>query len=267
MGYIEDRIRLIETVPDDFVEAVEALRPGLVRELVKIIASLDSKGGRLVYSEANLLQIESIIEAMGGYLFSPEAQYLQALTTFIEAQGVSAALTNEALGVISNPLYDALLSQSQFNTIKLFDKVAIETNIGNRIRSAITSAISGEASVAQTISNLQDYVGGSEVGLPALTRYVKAQALTAYGMADANYVTTVGKAEGIERWLYLGGLVEDSRPFCVARAGKEFTTEEVLAWPAEEGYQWDGMINPTDESNIFSNRGGWNCSHILSPVL
>ena len=80
-------------------------------------------------------------------------------------------------------------------------------------------------------------------------------------------MTTVGKAEGIEKWLYLGGLVKDSRPFCVARAGKEFTTEEVLAWPAEEGYQWDGMINPTDESNIFTNLGGWACRHILSPVI
>ena len=77
----------------------------------------------------------------------------------------------------------------------------------------------------------------------------------------------MGQNEGIDKWLYSGGLVKDSRAFCVARAGKEFTTAEVLGWPKDEKYKWDGMIAGTNESNIFAYRGGWSCRHILAPVL
>lgn len=266
MAYIDDRIRLIETVPDNFIDTVDGLREGLIRELTRLIAGFDTIDGRLVSNTQNLARIEQIIDALGNYLFEPESEYLQALSNFIAGIGESAILTNEFLGIKSNPLYQQILKQNQFNAIKLFDKTAIDVQLSNTIRSQITASIAEGGRVADTIDFLRNFIGGSEVNKPALTRYVKTQALTAYGTADASYLVAVGLGEGIERWLYAGGLVKDSRPFCEARVGREFTTAEVLKWPEEEGYQWDGMIAGTNASNIFTVRGGWNCRHVLAPV-
>jgi len=265
VAYIHDRIRLIETVPDDFTDVVDSLREPLIRELIRVLATFDSIDGELVSNAANYARIEQLIEALDNYLFAPESEYLQALAKFISGIGESAALTNEFLNLKPNPLYQQILKQNQFNTIKLFDKVAVDAQLANNIRSQITAAISDNGKVAEVINGLRDYIGGSDVNAPALTRYVKTQALTAYGTADASYVVAVGKNEGIDKWLYSGGLVKDSRAFCVARAGKVYTTAEVLKWPEEEK-QWQGMIVGTNASNIFAYRGGWNCRHILSPV-
>jgi len=267
MAYIDERIRLIETVPDAFIDTVDGLREDILKRLVRAIATLDTIDGRLVITTANYAKIEAIIAELDSFLFAPESEYLQALTRFIQGLGASAALTNELLNIENNPLYREVLRQSQFNVARLFDKTEIDARIANAIRSEISTAISSQSRVVDVIDYLRDYVTGSEVNQPALSRYVKTQALTAYGQAERQYVVAVGKNEGIDKWLYSGGLVKDSRKFCRDRVGRIFTTAEVLAWPKQEGYQWDGMIAGTNESNIFAYIGGWSCRHALAPVL
>jgi len=270
MAYLDDRISLIETVPDAFVDAVSGLREEIFKRLVRVIAQFDTDGGQIVLNEANILRIDQLIEELDGFLFEPESEYLKALSKFVAGIGESAALTNEFLGVRDSPLYKQMLRQNQFNVIKLFDKTSVNSFISNSIQRQITASVAEQGKVADTIDFLRKFVGGMDYDGQGLTRWVKTQALTAYGTADAAYVVTVGKNEGIDKWLYAGGLVKDSRPFCVKRDGNVYTTAEVLKWPEEEqkldNYPWQGMIAGTNASNIFTVRGGWNCRHILMPV-
>ena len=60
----------------------------------------------------------------------------------------------------------------------------------------------------------------------------------------------MGESLGIKKYLYAGGLINDSRPFCVARDGKVFTREEVRSW-GRLG-DWRGKIVGTNESTISS---------------
>jgi len=264
MAYIDDRLRLIETVPDAFVGSIEVLREDLIKALTRQIAQLDSIDGNLVLSEANIRNIDSVISSLDNFLFDSESEYIQALTKFIDGIQESSLLTNQFLGIDSNPVYKAVLDNQKFNTIKLFDKTAIDQAIGNQIRAEISSAIAQQGNVAKTIDSIRTFIGGDAIQQPALTKYAKTQSLTAFASADREYVTAVGKGEGIERWLYSGSLVKDSRPFCTLRVGKVFTTKEIEAWATEEA--WAGMIAGTNASNIFSNLGGWNCRHVLTPV-
>ncbi len=64
----------------------------------------------------------------------------------------------------------------------------------------------------------------------------------------------------IDRFLFSGGLILDSREFCKKRAGKIFTRKQVEAW---QKLSWKGKIPDAD---VFMVLGGWNCRHILSPV-
>lgn len=72
--------------------------------------------------------------------------------------------------------------------------------------------------------------------------------------------TQKAEALGIQYYQYVGSLIEDSRPFCVARAGQIFTSEQVDSW---EGLDWAGK-NPFLPVRVAC--GGYNCRHHLQPV-
>jgi len=65
---------------------------------------------------------------------------------------------------------------------------------------------------------------------------------------------------GIDKFLYFGSLVKDSRDFCIARAGKIFTRTEIESW---NNLRWTGKI---EGSNVFVTLGGFRCRHHLVAV-
>lgn len=67
----------------------------------------------------------------------------------------------------------------------------------------------------------------------------------------------------LEWYLYAGGLMDKSRPFCIDRAGKYFHQKEIERWAK---LQWAGKNPLTTESSIFVLVGGYSCQHELIPV-
>ena len=263
MAYLDDRLDLIERVPDTFVTRVDALRADLLDELTTLIASLDTQGGKFVASPENLARIEEIIDGMGNFLFNEESEYLDALKEFLAAQGTAAGMAETFLGVERNTKWTAVLQSQQFKTAKIFDKERISAEIGTLIRNELTNLVASEAPVADASIFMRDFILGNDQTPGRLTRYTKTWATTAFANAERQYVYTVATDVGIEKWLYAGGLVKDSRDFCKDRVGQTFTTEEVKSWATLD---WQGKIAGTDENTIFSNCGGWNCLHTLMPI-
>jgi hypothetical protein len=264
VAYIDERLDLIDKVPSTFVTRVDAIRGDLFDELSTLVASLDSKGGRLVASPENLARVEELVDALGGFLFNEEAEYLAALQEFIAAQGIAASLTDDYLGATRTDKWRAVLRSQQFKTAKIFDKERVSAEIGTLIRNEITNLVASEAPVADASIFLRDFVNGTDEIDGRLTRYVKTWAMTSYSNAERQYVFTAAVDVGVQRWLYSGGTVKDSRDFCVQRVGQTFTTEEVKAWASLD---WAGKIAGTDENTIFSALGGWQCQHVLMPLL
>jgi len=264
VAYIDDRLDLLDRVPDTFVTRVDALRADLLDELTTILATLDTQGGRLVASPENLARIEEIIDGMGGFLFNEESEYLATLQDFLAAQGTAAALADEYLNVTRTPKWSAVLRSQQFKTAKIFDKEKIAAELGTLIRNEITNLVASQAPVADASIFLKDFILGTDELEGRLTRYAKTWALTSYASAERQYVFTVAVDTGVEKWLYAGGVVKDTRDFCMERVGQTFTTEEVKAWAALD---WSGKMAGTDENTIFTALGGWNCRHTLMPVI
>jgi len=60
-----------------------------------------------------------------------------------------------------------------------------------------------------------------------------------------------------KKFRYEGGLISDSRDFCVERDGHEFFIEDGKSW---NEYEWKGKIPGVD---FFVQVGGYNCRHWL----
>jgi hypothetical protein len=58
-----------------------------------------------------------------------------------------------------------------------------------------------------------------------------------------------------KKFLYSGGIIEESRDFCVERAGHEFWFDDGLSWNEMD---WRGKIPGVD---FFVQVGGYNCLH------
>lgn len=80
------------------------------------------------------------------------------------------------------------------------------------------------------------------------------------GIMNFEQAVTLKKATdmGIRYFLYQGGVVPTSRPFCVARAGGIYTRREIAGWSK---MSWKGKRGPA-----LIYRGGWNCRHHWIPI-
>lgn len=70
---------------------------------------------------------------------------------------------------------------------------------------------------------------------------------------------SVKKADdlGMSHFRFAGAIVQDSREFCVRRAGRVFTKETIESWT----YKWGGKSGPA-----LTHQGGHNCRHKWFPV-
>lgn len=68
---------------------------------------------------------------------------------------------------------------------------------------------------------------------------------------------------GLNYYLYAGGIMDKTRPFCEERAGNYYHRKEIEAWAS---LKWAGKNPLTTESSIFVLVGGFSCRHELIPV-
>lgn len=71
---------------------------------------------------------------------------------------------------------------------------------------------------------------------------------------------TYAKKFGYKRFLYVGGLIDESRDFCVERDGHEFTYDQGKEW---DDLWWKGKIEGVP---FFIQCGGYNCRHHIEWV-
>lgn len=67
----------------------------------------------------------------------------------------------------------------------------------------------------------------------------------------------------LDFYLYAGGIMDTTRPFCQERVGQYFHRKEIESWA---DLTWQGKNPLTTASSIFVFVGGFSCQHSLIPV-
>jgi len=164
-------------------------------------------------------------------------------------------------------LYSQILEFSKQSAIINLLESGVDANFTQVILDRLNSGTGQEFS--ELLDELRLLIEGGTVGgtkrLGLLERYVKQVNTDALNQFTATYNTTISQDMGLSFYQYTGGLIKDSREFCVERAGKFFHKNEVDGWGLIPG--WQGRIAGTNPSNIYVNRGGWNCRHQIIGVL
>jgi hypothetical protein len=137
--------------------------------------------------------------------------------------------------------------------------------IGTDLKQMTSKAVTSNTDLKDYVQMLQDKISGTPEYTGGLERQFQRYGYDLYQQYDAAYNMTLGNEFGFTYFIYQGGLVKDSRAFCVEHNNKVYSVEEAQTWgewidpktgevPSYLGYPgYDPLID----------RGGYNCRHSL----
>ena len=198
------------------------------------------------------------------------APYQLQVAEVIKGFEMLAELSNEyitlAIGDFKpkKALFEAILETNIATTKDALLGAGIRENFGTAIQEVLKDNISGIGTRSELNKTLRKFIEGTEKDAAFLNRYIKQVTNDSVMTFNAEYIQTIAEDLDVEYYLYSGTVIADSRPFCVSRAGRYFTTEQVKDW-GDLG-KWDGKNTNTNRTTIFIYRGGYNCRHQLWPV-
>lgn len=195
-----------------------------------------------------------------------QAQVAEVIKGFEMLSELSNEYITVALGDFSDKkaLYKAILDTNIATTKDALLGAGIRENFGTAIQEVLKDNIAGIGTRSELNKTLRRFIEGTPEESAFLNRYIKQTTNDAVMTFNSEYIQTIAEDLDVEYYLYAGTVISDSRPFCVSRSGRYFTTDQVKAWANLKG--WDGRMKGTNSSTIFIYRGGYNCRHQLWPV-
>src|SRR3990167_1418568 len=240
----------------------------------KILAELEAMTGSLIKDAAgnikptkeNLMALARARDKISRTVINPEWQ--KAVRVF-EGRMKEAELTVKTymLEVYGNefnsnaPVFAAIRENSILLTRESLLSSGITKELTQPLQQillrSVTAGIPYRDLIAQARLILEENGG-------RLSRWVKQIVNDQATRYVRNYIHTAAQGLDSEWFRYSGGLVRDSRPFCVLRAGKDYHISEIRSWATQE---WAGKDKLTTAENIIDLLGGYNCPHIAIPVM
>ncbi len=263
---------------------------GAVDEFTDGLPELQKKTFDAVYGDIKDLSVDT-----EGYIkptieniktISRVKSKLNALTDnpFFQDKVRSIDAMLERVATIQNSYYKSTFKD--FTVPKVVPKIqalafdnAVDDLLGAGIQSTVLdfagdiveNNIRDGSSFGTMVDHLRTSLLGSKKVDSRLISYSKQIVNDVLSGFSRNYNQIVTSDLGLEWYMYIGALVDSSRPVCiVASAKKWFHVSELpaLASGIIDGVQIStaGMMPGTNGSNIISRCGGYNCSHQLMGV-
>jgi hypothetical protein len=259
---LDQRIDRVENIAERFISKSAATQSELFTELLVILEELGlGSGGQRLTSE-QLLRIDSLMNEYFQRVRS--GQYGSLVAGFLNEIEKQRNLNDEyfllEFGLTPGELSNSVYQTSRSKTLRQLIGDDFKTNFINVIRDQVVSSVETGASFSQVRTDLRAlFVDGDRLG--QLHNWTSQVSRDLFSVFDRSYNNAVASELELQFGQYVGGLVKDSRKFCVARAGKFYHVKEVMSWASEE---WQGKYRRTTESNILDWLGGYNCMHVFA---
>lgn len=136
----------------------------------------------------------------------------------------------------------------------------------DEVKKLVAKGVSGGIPMHKLEKALRVKVQGTKNTAGVLEKSIGGFVLDAYQVADRVTAREFATRLGLRYFIYSGGLIETSRPFCRKRNNKVFTTEEAERdWPKDSTLprtkaEKEAGGPPADYSPL-EDCGRWNCRH------
>lgn len=237
------------------LDSIQALE----RRIVDRASALKtSESGNLLGAKTNLAQAQKVHSDMTA-LFDEE--YGAASRETVKEYTESLPVIQQQYEEMGEAVKYTGVDRDMVKGLKSMDLAAYASYglaAQDKIASAVYNHVIAQAPFSALVSEIAAALTGQKDkrGRP-LANYAKQMAND--GIMNFHNTVNLKKAEdaGFTHYLYVGNIIADSRPFCIARAGNVYTREQIDSWTGT----WQGKSGPA-----FTHRGGYNCRHHWQPV-
>jgi len=256
---ISDRLDRIESVPDRLINGVSKIQSEVFAELVTILGEL-GVGESFVLTEANLIRIDELMNQY--YQVLKDGKYGSYVAWYLDQLDVQKGIVNEFAALdyedFVTAVADGVFTSSKQIAVRELLGDDFKTNFINVVRDNLVSSIEGQASFEQIVSNMSGLFDGKERNAQMLG-WVKQIASDRFAITDRAYGDAIAAETGLVFFQYRGGIIKDSRKFCIDRVDKFYHVKEAEAWATLE---WAGKFRNTNPQNILQVLGGYRCQHV-----
>jgi hypothetical protein len=138
-------------------------------------------------------------------------------------------------------------------------RIIQDPTVRNNVRDSMFQAIVTKQGYARVKSDLKDYILGlDEDQAGALKKYYRNFVYDTFSQVDRTQSKIIADKLALTYAIYEGGLIKTSRPFCIARNGKVFTSDEIA--------KFDPPTAKPPNYNPFTDLGGYGCRHHLNYI-
>jgi hypothetical protein len=246
-------------------DALSGLQGRLATRIAGILGELDTRGGAILATEANIARLSEVMQAIEAGFVDPtyEAAVRDYLRTFDKLTTNTATWASE-LGTFSPDLLTALTRQ--YKTIAaeyLLNSQSFSLTMLNPIAQEVAGYIATGGRYRDLVQSVSDIVTGGEATDGALLGNARTAVNDLVSVYERTATSVAAEAVGAEFFLYQGRPIDTTRPFCRDRSNKYYHKREIAGWADED---WNGKMAGTTSATIFQYLGGYNCRHVLVPV-
>lgn len=134
----------------------------------------------------------------------------------------------------------------------------LELALKRPIVNIMNQNINTGAAYSDLMKQVREFILGSDTIEPTMIKYSRQITTDSLFNFSRALQEAISDNAGLEFYVWSGGTMDDSRPFCAERAGKYFHKKEVEGW---SGQSWAGKRKGTNSSTIFIYAGGYGCLH------
>lgn len=254
-----------------FTKDVKRLQGDFADELTKLLANLETdSSGRLINSPRNL-QLSTNLQA-----------YLNQINTKI---GLSNSVTRYLANIddinqniqtlhkdinglsIAKAGLDELKSWALKNAEYTFQGVGMDAGLTQPLRQLLLRNVLIGSNLTETIDELNSIAAGQGGKLGAFERYFTTASRDLLFQYQGTVNNKIANQYDLDGIMYVGSLIEDSRPQCQRWVDAEMIAlkdlEKEIEWAFNNG---SGMIPGTSKDNFCQYRGGYGCRHEAFPI-
>lgn len=271
---LKEKNARLEEVPLALQTTVQKQQKKIISQILKELSALETKDGLIVINNKNLKQIAKISDELKEIFLNED--YLKAVKEFakeFDSQAkINQSLIKKGFGETETPLASkTYIDIAKRNAV---DALTSENLFTKPITELLESAVVNGSSISETIESITQFVEGNGEVDARILKYVKQITNDAFAIADRSYTSIISEALDNDWFYYAGSEVENTRCFCKERVGNYYHYKSIEKWGKGEllgecnigDGLWAGEILGTNESNIYSYLGGYNCMHSLMPV-
>jgi hypothetical protein len=259
-------IELLDEVPQQIEQRNKETEDKLFDYILLYILrfNFDSEN-RVEQTDASYARFNGLVDGIEEYLydsgFSDTIAYFQSKVEQVKG------LINEEFDLSneSEMLRNRLKAgQDEVEEIAAEDIRSASKDIATEIASLIVFLIVAGSNRASIEDSLEDLIIGNSSKLGIVSHNTNTRFDSVFSAVVRAYANSVYTLLGIKEFKYEGGLIKDSRPFCIERNGNTYNTEQIKSWANLP--PWRGRMPGTTEETIFFYLGGYRCRHWLVPI-